>query len=101
MEIRKVEEFKKNSEAYKRLSKVEDPDSLTPEERYYYEADLKIARDTINQLRWAYQQGYNKGYAEGIAKVQKEVARNMIKDGFDPILISTSTGLSESEINNL
>ncbi len=109
MEIRQVEEFKKNSEVCKRLAKIEDPDALTPEERYYYEADLKIARDTINQLRWAYQAGFNKGYSEGIAemkadgisKIQKEVATNMIREGFDPKLISTCTGLSESKLTKL
>ncbi len=101
MKIRQEIEYKKNSVVCKRLAKIEDPDALTPEERYYYEADLKIARDTINQLRWAYQQGFNKGYAEGLAEVQKDVARNMIKDGFDPKLISSCTGLSESEINIL
>ncbi len=82
MEIRQVEEFKKNSEAYKRLSGVSDVDSLTPEERYDYEAALRIVRDTINQIRGAYLAGIEAGVAEaraeGKARERQKAIRFML-----------------------
>ncbi len=113
MGIRQEVAFKKNSEIFRRLAEVANMASLTPEERYHYEADVKIARDTVNQLRGAFQEGEEKGFkkghaegkaegkAEGRVEERKEIARNMIRDGIDPRLIASYTGLSELEIKSL
>ncbi len=105
MKIRQVEEFKKNSEAYKRLCEVSDVDSLTPEERYVYEADLKIVRDTINQIRGAYLAGIAVGTAE--ARVEgKESERQkgiqiMLSLGISPELIAEKFKISPKEVIRL
>ena len=58
-------------------------DTLTPEQRYYYEADLKIVRDTINQIRGAYEVGEEKGQAEARAEGRAEdcLKENWIRQG--------------------
>ena len=61
MEIRQVIAFKQNSEAFRRLDEVANIATLTPQQRYDYEADLKMVRDTINQIRGAYEDGEEKG----------------------------------------
>ena len=62
MEIRQVIAFKQNSEAFRRLDEVANIATLTPQQRYDYEADLKMVRDTINQIRGAYEDGVDRGF---------------------------------------
>lgn len=97
MGIRQEVAFKNNSEIFKRLAEVANMSSLTPEERYHYEADVKNARDTLNQIRGAFKDGEQKGRAEG----KKEIARKMLESEMDINLIKSFTGLSESEILDL
>ncbi len=93
MKIRQVEEFKKNSEAYKRLCEVSVVDSLTPEERYVYEADLKIVSDTSNQIRGAFQ--------EGIAKERQDSIRIMLSLGIPPEVIAAKYKIKPEEVIRL
>ncbi|MDE6478686.1 MAG: Rpn family recombination-promoting nuclease/putative transposase [Muribaculaceae bacterium] len=105
MGIRQEVAFRNNSEIFKRLAEVANVATLTPEQRYHYEADVKNARDTINQIRGAYQEGEAKGRAEGKAEgeadAKKTIARKMLKEGMGISMITSFTGLSESEIGSL
>ncbi len=105
MKIRQIEEFKKNSEAYKRLCEVSDVDSLTPEERYDYEADLRIVRDTINQIRGAYLAGIEAGLAEaraeGIASERQDAIRFLLSYGISPEVIAAQYEISPEEVIRL
>lgn len=60
--------FKSRNEIFRRLEKISNVATLTPEERYSYEADVKNARDTLNQIRFAYDDGLAKGRAETLAE---------------------------------
>ena len=60
--------FMRNNEIFQRLAKVTNVASLTPTERYSYEADVKNARDALNRMRGAMQEGFENGHAEGRAK---------------------------------
>ena len=102
-EIRQIVEFKNNSEVYRRLSEVDDVATLTPEERYYYEADLKIARDTINQIRGAYLEGLAKGLAEaeGMAEERRHSINIMLSAGVPPEKIAESYRLTIEEVMDI
>lgn len=93
--------FKSQNEIFKRLEKISNVASLTPEERYSYDADVKNARDALNQMRYAYNQGETKGRAEGRAEVLRESAAKMLKANLDPAFIHEITGLSIEEILRL
>ncbi len=105
MGIRQEVAFKKNSEIFRRLAEVANVATLTPEERYNYEADVKNARDTLNQIRGAFQdgerQGIQKGIAKGYADAKRETAKSLLKLEIDPNVIAESTGLSIEEILSL
>ena len=93
MGIRQEVAFRSNSEIFKRLAEVANVATLTPEQRYHYEADVKNARDTLNQIRGAYQ--------EGEADAKKAIARKMLNEGLEISMIASFTGLTESEIESL
>ncbi len=97
MGIRQEVAFKDNSEVFKRLAKVANVATLTPAERWSYDADVKNARDTLNQIRGAYQDGESKGRAEE----KLEIAKAMLSKGVDPEFIAEVTGLSISDIRAL
>lgn len=46
-------------------------------------------------------EGLEQGLAEGKHETQIQIAKNMLAAGLDPNLISTTTGLSPDEINDL
>ncbi len=85
--------FKSQNEIFKRLEKISNVASLTPEERYSYDADVKNARDTLNQMRYAFNQGEEKG--------KLDIARKMKQRGMDLGDIMLYTGLSEAQIAEL
>ena len=97
MGIRQEVAFKSNSEIFKRLAEVANVATLTPEQRYHYEADVKNARDTLNQIRGAFMDGEQKGRAEE----KKEIAQKMLREGMGVSMVVSFTGLSESEIESL
>ena len=85
--------FMRNNEIFKRLEKVTSVASLTPAERRSYEADVKNARDTLNQIRTAEERGEK--------KTQIRIARNMLAEGLTVESISAMKGLSINEIERL
>ena len=97
MGIRQEVAFRANSEVFRRLAEVANVATLTPEQRYHYEADVRNARDTLNQIRGAYQDGESKGRAEE----KHEIARKMLVGGMDISMIASFTGLPEAEIRTL
>lgn len=109
MGIRQEVAFKQNSEVFRRLEEVANVATLTPEQRYHYEADVKIVRDTLNQIRGAYQDGEETGKEIGIkigeekgrAEGKMDVAREMKKRGMKLGDIMLFTGLTEQQISSL
>lgn len=89
--------FKSKNEIFRRLANVGNVASLTPAERRSYDADVKNARDTLNQIRGAFLDGEKKGRAEE----KLNMARKMISNGWAPEMISSLTGLPLSEIQSL
>jgi len=84
-------------------------DKMSPAERaaYYHHLDnAVILKDNIDTARGegmieGLEKGLEKGRAEGRAEEKKSVARNLKALGLDVHSISSATGLSEEEINNL
>ncbi len=90
---RKEGALKRQDEILKRQKKISNVASLTPEERYSYDADVKNARDALNQMRYAFNQGEEKG--------KLDIARKMKQRGMDLGDIMLYTGLSEAQIAEL
>ena len=113
--------FMRNNEIFQRLAKVTNVASLTPTERYSYEADVKNARDALNRMRGAMQEGFENGRAEGRAEGLAEgraegraeglaegraealisIAKNSKAIGISVEQISIATGLPIEEIEQL
>ena len=103
----------RNNEIFQRLAKVTNVASLTPTERYSYEADVKNARDALNRMRGARQEGFAEGraegravgHAEGLAEGRAEAlmatARRLKAMGVGIEQISEATGLDIDEIMQL
>ncbi len=89
--------FRENSEIFKRLAEVANVATLTPEERYHYEADVKNARDTINQIRVAFQEGEEKGRAEE----RLESIRFMLSLDIPVETIARKYGMTSEEVIKL
>ena len=89
--------FMRNNEILKRLEKVTSVASLTPAERRSYEADVKNARDTLNQIRTAEERGEKRGEKNA----QIRIARNMLAEGMTFESISSMTGLTVADIEKL
>ncbi|MDE6276576.1 MAG: Rpn family recombination-promoting nuclease/putative transposase, partial [Muribaculaceae bacterium] len=89
MGMRQEVAFMRDNEIFRRLEKVTSVAALTPEERRSYEADVKNARDTLNQIRGARMEGraeglaegLEKGLAEGRAEERLDMARKMKRNG--------------------
>ena len=115
----------RNNEIFQRLAKVTNVASLTPTERYSYEADVKNARDALNRMRGAMQEGFENGHAKGLAEGRAEgraeglaegraeglaegraealisIAKNSKAIGISVEQISIATGLPIEEIEQL
>ena len=94
---------------FERLAKVTNVESLTPDERYAYERDLKAYRDYKAQMDYAIEEGFDKGMRkgmkEGIEKgIEKEKLRNakaMKAKGYPVNDIADITGLPIQDIEKL
>lgn len=93
--------FMQNNEIFRRLEKVTSMASLTPEERRSYEADVKNTRDTLNQIRGAFQDGEKKGREEGKKEEKLEMARRMLAIPLPYKTVMQITGLSYEELESL
>ena len=65
------------------------------------ESDLKVYRDSVNILKYAKEEGFTKGRAEGAKAQAIETARLMKQHGDDLNYIASVTKLSISEIEDL
>ena len=82
---------------------------MTPGERESYSYYLKKLYNDRDEMQAAESRGIEKGMEEGLAKGleagQKnkaiEIARNLLSAGVGEDIISSTTGLSESEIKSL
>ena len=82
---------------FERLAKVTNVESLTPDERYAYERDLKAYRDYKAQMDYAKEEGIEKG-------IEKEKLRNakaMKAKGYPVNDIADITGLPIQDIEKL
>lgn len=116
---------------FRKLAAIGDLQKLTPEERDYYEEDVKIMRDLYATDKWekekrrmereaarkeleeatkkALTEGRAKGRAEGIAEGRAEgraegmleVAKNLLSMDIPILQIIQATGLTQEQIKGL
>ena len=97
MEILQRMPFLAQDAVFKRLSEIAEVASLTKEERRQYDESLRHYRDTIAVMHGQYMEGEEKGRAEGIT----EVARNLKNMKMPVADIVKATGLTPEEIEAL
>ncbi|MGV2433072.1 MAG UNVERIFIED_CONTAM: Rpn family recombination-promoting nuclease/putative transposase [Rickettsiaceae bacterium] len=94
-----------NDPSLKKALTILDVINLTKEEREEYESHLNWLRLEASGIKKAEDKGREEGVKEGIKEGEKskaiEIAKNMLSQNLDLPLISSLTGLSEKEINNL
>ncbi|WP_010247960.1 Rpn family recombination-promoting nuclease/putative transposase [Acetivibrio cellulolyticus] len=83
--------------AIEKAQKVLEYLGTNEEIRRYYELREKAIHDEITRITGAKEEGIQ----QGIQQQRLEVARKMIKDGFDDTMIEKYTGISKDEIMNL
>ena len=113
---------------FRKLAAIGDLQKLTPEERDYYEEDVKIMRDLYATDKWekekrrmarekAWSEGRTEGRAEGRAEGRTEgraegrtegraegmleVAKNLLSMHLPIMQIMQATGLTQEQINRL
>ena len=108
---------------FRKLAAIGDLQKLTPEERDYYEEDVKIMRDLYATDKWekekrrmereaarkeleeatkkALTEGRAKGKAEGKAEGMLEVAKNLLSMDIPILQIIQATGLTQEQIKGL
>ena len=105
-ELRKISKGCREMECVaKKISKLSKEEEM--QGIYLKEEQEAFIRDQIRA--YAMTDGYNdgmekglkEGHKEGALNKQKEIAKNLLKEGIDIKIISTSTGLSKGEIEKL
>ena len=109
---------------FRKLSAIGDLQKLTPEEREYYEEDVKIMRDLYAIDKWEKEkrrmerekaltegraEGIAEGRAEGIAEGMEKgelkgklaIAQKMLSANLPDAQIMAFTGLTQEQINRL
>ena len=101
---------------FRKLAAIGDLQKLTPEERDYYEEDVKIMRDLYATDKWekekrrmASEKAWSEGRAEGRAEGRTEgrtegmleVAKNLLSMHLPIMQIMQATGLTQEQINRL
>ena len=105
---------------FRKLAAIGDLQKLTPEERDYYEEDVKIRRDLYATDKWekekrrmAREKAWSEGRAEGRAEGRTEgrtegriegmleVAKNLLSMHLPIMQIMQATGLTQEQINRL
>ena len=105
---------------FRKLAAIGDLRKLTPEEREYYEYDIKLMRDLYATDKWekekrrmelekALTEGRAEGRAEGIAeglekgelKGKLAIAKKMLSANLPDVQIIQFTGLTQEQINHL
>ena len=65
--------FTSKREIFRRLSEMSKISNLTPDQRRYYEANIRQARDYYNELEYARTEGIEQGIEQGLSPIQKEI----------------------------
>ena len=97
---------------FRKLAAIGDLQKLTPEEREYYEEDIKIMRDLYATDKWekekkrrdlekALTEGRAEGRVEGRVEGMLEVAKNLLSMHLPITQIMQATGLTQEQINRL
>jgi predicted transposase/invertase (TIGR01784 family) len=84
-------------EAYQAL----DSAYWTENELRLYEQEMKSENDGLSMLRYAEQQGIEKGREEGRTAEKRSIARNLLQTGLSLSIVAQSTGLSVEQIDVL
>ena len=93
---------------FRKLAAIGDLRKLTPEEREYYEEDIKIMRDLYATDKWEKEkrrmemeklkeESIEQGMKQGI----EQVAKTMLLGGLPDEQIIVYTGLTQEQINSL
>ncbi|GMT49675.1 MAG: hypothetical protein IEMM0008_1214 [bacterium] len=91
----------KDDEILERAHKVYEYFCSDDQLRRLYESRMEAERLHMTYLEEAKMKGRAEGKAEGIRKEKIEIAKKMIHQRMDKQIISSLTGLSESEIQQL
>ena len=93
---------------FRKLAAIGDLQKLTPEEREYYEEDVKIMRDLYATDKWekekrrmAIEKALTEGRAEGETRKSLSIAQKMLLAGLPYSQIMDFTGLTQEQIDNL
>lgn len=94
-----------NNQIFRKLKSVVELERMTPDQRLEYELDLSVERDFLAVLDTRFEDGMEKGKAEGLlegqSKEQRLIASKFKRQGIDIGLIAQCTGLSIEEIEEL
>lgn len=101
--------FQNRNEIFRRVANIGRLANLSPDERRDYETEIKYARDTYNQIKFALKEGMEKGLEKGRAEGRAEgellglekTARKMKRMGFSHEDIHSITGLELNRIETL
>nr|WP_314779795.1 Rpn family recombination-promoting nuclease/putative transposase [uncultured Treponema sp.] len=74
---------------------------MSPKEKWLYENRMKYEHDKASWKNVGYQEGIERGFANGVYQKSIETARIMKHEAFDLNIISKITGLSKEEIDKL
>ncbi|AAS12490.1 MULTISPECIES: Rpn family recombination-promoting nuclease/putative transposase [Treponema] len=74
---------------------------MSPKEKWLYENRMKYEHDKASWKHVGYQEGIERGFADGAYQKSIETARIMKHEAFDLNIISKITGLSKEEIDKL
>lgn len=101
--ISKMEEIppKLQQVLFEKVFDIAKVSNYNPKERQAYEESLKYYRDYYNTIATAKNDGREEGVEAGRKEALLETAKKMKNQGFETIVISEMTGLSDSEINSL
>lgn len=93
--------FQNRNDIFRRVANIGRLANLSPEERRDYETEIKYARDTYNQIKFALKEGLEKGRVEGELLGIEKTARNMKSRGYSLEDIQAITGLDIERIELL
>ena len=90
-----------NNQIFRKLKSIVEVERMTPDQRLEYELSLSVERDLSAALDTSFEDGMEKGLAEGKIEEQRLIAANFKKQGINIETIAQCTGLSVEEINGL
>jgi predicted transposase/invertase (TIGR01784 family) len=82
-----------NKAVFRRIFEIARISNFTDEELMDYESDMKRFSDHANALAYAKEKGVLQGEAKGLERGKSEIARNMLGEGLEPVLVARCTKL--------